>query len=65
MLALNAEENNVRTAALKYTWLLIMRRIGVIMYDKFVLTGFPLYLMSLRHNQSSFGSLPLKELFIE
>lgn len=46
LLALQDEENNVRTTALKYTWLLIMRRIGVIMYDKYVLTGFPMYLMS-------------------
>lgn len=44
MLAFQVEKNPRRIAILKYTWLLIMRRIGVIMYDKFVLTGHTVYI---------------------
>nr|XP_034326957.1 uncharacterized protein LOC117689513 [Crassostrea gigas] len=44
MVALHGEENQLRIAILKYLWLLVMRRVGVIMYDKFVLTGFQSYL---------------------
>lgn len=46
MLALQGEKSLLRKVILKYTWLLTMRRIGVIMYDQFVLTGFALYLLS-------------------
>lgn len=46
MLAFQVEKNPRRIAILKYTWLLIMRRIGVIMYDKFVLTGHTVYIYS-------------------
>lgn len=46
MLALQCEKSLLRKAILKYTWLLTMRRIGVIMYDQFVLTGFAWYLLS-------------------
>lgn len=46
MHVLQIEEDQMRVAILKYIWLLIMQRIGVIMYDKFVLTGFDRYLLS-------------------
>lgn len=46
MLAFQVEKNPRRIAILKYTWLLIMRRIGIIMYEKFVLTGNEVYLYS-------------------
>lgn len=39
MNALQFEKNHRRIAILKYIWLLVMRRIGIILYDTFVLTG--------------------------
>nr|XP_034325530.1 uncharacterized protein LOC109617696 [Crassostrea gigas] len=46
MLAIQGEENQLRVVILKYIWLSIMRRVGVLMYDKFVMTGFRSYLLS-------------------
>lgn len=44
--ALQLEDDKLRVSILKYIGLLLMRRIGIIMYDKFVLTGFKSYLLS-------------------
>uniref|UniRef100_A0A8W8I376 Mab-21-like HhH/H2TH-like domain-containing protein n=2 Tax=Magallana gigas TaxID=29159 RepID=A0A8W8I376_MAGGI len=69
MVALQGEEDQLRIAILKYLWLLIMRRIGVIMYDKFVLTGFESYLLSAEvalmfaQHANNFGSIYLATLW--
>nr|XP_034326962.1 uncharacterized protein LOC109620908 isoform X2 [Crassostrea gigas] len=69
MLALQGEKNQLRIAILKYIWLLIMRRVGVIMYDKFVLTGFESYLLSAEvalmfaQHSNVFGSIYLATLW--
>lgn len=69
MLALQVENHPRRIAILKYTWVLIMRRIGVILYDKFVLTGNALYLLSAEvalmfaQNANVFGSVYLATLW--
>lgn len=69
MVALQGEEDQLRIAILKYIWLLIMRRVGVIMYDKFVLTGFESYLLSAEvalmfaQHPNIFGSIYLATLW--
>lgn len=44
--ALQLEDDKLRIPIFKYIGLQLMRRIGIIMYDKFVLTGFKSYLLS-------------------
>lgn len=39
MNALQFEKNHRRIAILKYIWLLVLRRMGIILYDTFILTG--------------------------
>uniref|UniRef100_A0A8W8I381 Uncharacterized protein n=1 Tax=Magallana gigas TaxID=29159 RepID=A0A8W8I381_MAGGI len=69
MVAIQDEENQLRIAILKYIWLLVMRRVGVIMYDKFVLTGFQSYLLSAEvalmfaQHANIFGSIYLATLW--
>ncbi|XP_052702548.1 uncharacterized protein LOC128179091 [Crassostrea angulata] len=69
MVALQSEENQLRIAILKYIWLLVMRRVGVLLYDKFVLTGFESYLLSAEvafmfgQHADIFGSLYLATLW--
>lgn len=43
---LQAEKDQLKIAFLKYLFLSLIRRIGVILYDKFILTGFRYYLLS-------------------
>lgn len=69
MVALQDEENQLRIAILKYLWLLIMRRVGVIMYNSFVLTGLESYLLSAEvalmfaQHANIFGSIYLATLW--
>lgn len=43
---LQAEKDQMKIAFLEYLFLSLIRRIGIILYDKFILTGFKYYLLS-------------------
>lgn len=43
---LETEKDQLKIAFLEYLFLSFMRRIGIILYDKFILTGFKKYLLS-------------------
>lgn len=43
---LQTEQDQLKIDLLKHLFLLLIRRIGIILYDKFILTGYKDYLLS-------------------
>jgi hypothetical protein len=69
MVCLANERSNIKRAVLNYLFFLLMTRAGIILYDKYILYGFPEYLLSteaafilVRHSDAS-GSLYLATLW--